>query len=170
MQPTLAGFLNFVRQVMGITTAQLPDASPVIGFALSVALGIVNPALRAACIPQTDGAGVQLNMGGLSIYVLAVYNLAGSNLLSYAQDPEPPVVYKDNLPFFEYTRKRWKIDSFVSGVVQASSDESTSVSLVVPEAFKNLTIANLTSLKDPYGRAYMGLAQSYGPTGPWGIS
>lgn len=169
MQPTLAGFLNFVRQVMGITTAQLPDASPVIGFALSVALGIVNPALRAACIPQTDGAGVQLNGGGLSIYVLAAYNLAGSNLLSYAQDPEPPVVYKDNLPFFEYTRKRWKIDSFVSGVVQANSDESTSVSLVVQEAAKNFTLANLQNLKDPYGRTYLGMAQSYGPS-TWGLS
>lgn len=171
-QPTLAGFLTFIRDVMGITTTVLPDASPVIPFALSVSLGIVNPALRAIGIPSKDAAGVVLNTGNFSVFVLAVYNLAGSNLLSYAQDlpgaAKVPGSGKPGLAYFAWIRKQWNLNGFVSGVIQASSDESTSQSMVVQEAAKNFTIANLQQLKDPYGRAYLALAQSYGPS-TWGI-
>jgi hypothetical protein len=172
-QPTLAGFLLFIRNVMGITMAVLPDDSPVIPMALAVAMAVVNPALRKVCVPSADAAGVALNSGGQTIYGLAVYNLAGSNLLSYAQDlddaPVVPGSGDPGLPFFAYARKKWDINGFVSGVVQSTSDEGTSVSLVVQEAAKNFTLANLQQLKDPYGRVYLGFAQSYGPT-TWGIT
>ena len=168
-QPTLAGFTAFVRNVMGISVTVLPDGSPVIAFALSVALGVVNPQLAAACIPQSDAAGVQLNTGGFTVYVLAVYNLAGSNLLSYAQDQPNAAIYKNKLQFFAYFRWKWNINSFVPGVIDSSSDESTSEHMVVQEAAKSFTLANLQQLKDPFGRQYLALAQSYGPTS-WGIS
>lgn len=166
-QPTLAGFQAFVQNVMGISTTILPSSSPVIGMAFAVALSIVNQALVNVCVPQFDSTGAQLNSGGLSIYALCVYNLAGSNLLAYAQDQNgaPPVPGSNPpTPFFAWTRKQFNINGFISGVVQSSSDEGTSVSLVVQEAAKNFTLANLQQLKDPYGRQYLAFAQSYGPT------
>jgi hypothetical protein len=166
-QPTLAGFVNFIQQIMGIDDTVLPTDSPVIPFALAVAMGIVNRQLQVVTIPNADAAGVTLNSGGFNVYVLAVYNLAGSNLLSYAQDlPGAPTVpgSKPPLPFFEYTREKWQINAFVSGVISGTADESTSTTLVVMDAAKAFTIANLSALKDPFGRAYLGLAQSYGPS------
>ena len=172
MQPTLAGFQNFIISTMGISTTILPSNSPVIAFAFAVALSIVNPALRCIGIPQADSTGAQLNSGGWSIFALAVYNLAGSNLISYAQDqPDAPAVKGSDppLPFFAWTRKQWNTNGFVSGVISGSSDEGTSQTLVVQEAAKNFTLANLQALKDPYGRQYLALAQSYGPE-TWGMS
>lgn len=69
--PTLAGFLAWIRTVMGITANYLPDAAPVITTAYNVAVSIAN-----SQIAQIDQ----------SIYALMVYNLAGDNLLNYAPD------------------------------------------------------------------------------------
>lgn len=160
--PTLAGFTAFVRNVMAIGTADLPDGSPVMSMALAVAMGIVNPALKAVCIPTTDCAGVQLIAQPESIYTLAVYNLAGDNLVNYAQDQPGDC-------FFSDLRKKMNIDGFVSGVISSSGDEGTSQSMVVQEAAKNFTLANLQQLKTPWGRQYLAFAQSYGPT-TWGLS
>lgn len=158
---------------MGITTAQLPDSSPVIGMAFAVALAIVNPALRIVGIPSVDATGAVLNSGGLSIYALAAYNLAGDNLINYAQDPVgAPLVPGSGdpgLPFFAWTRKQLNINGFVSGVVSSTSDEGTSMSLVVQEAAKAFTLKDLQNLKTPWGRTYLGFAQSYGPSA-WGLT
>lgn len=161
-QPTLAGFLAFVRGVMRIDAKHLPDNSPWLTYAFAVALAIVNPALRIVALPQTDAAGVALNTGGFTIYSEAVYNLAADNLINYAQDQQ-------GFSYFTRLRKKLNIGGFVSGIVQGSSDEGTSVSLVVQEAAKNFTLMNLQQLKTPYGRTYLGLAQSYGPT-TWGLT
>lgn len=173
MGPTLAGFLNFIRGIMGVTIAQLPDDSPSIPFSLAVALMIVNPALKCVPLPQFDGAGVALNPGGGSAYNIAAYNLAASNLLSFAQDPtDAPIVDGSGdpgVPFFAFARQQFKINSFVPGVIQAAADESTSDSYVVQEAAKNFTLSDLNNLKNPWGRAYLAIAQSFGPSN-WGIS
>lgn len=145
--PTQAGFVNFIRQVMGITTQQLPDNSPVIPIAYEVSLQIVNQVLQCI-VPE--------------IYTLCVYNLGGSNIINYAPDTPPST-------FFADTRKAWNLLGFVSGVISASADETTSQTLVVQEAAKNFTLANLNQLQDPYGRRYLGLSQSYGPV-VWGVS
>jgi hypothetical protein len=141
---------------MGVTTDQLPDSSEYFLFAYAVALEIVNRDIRvASCL----------------MYTLAVYNLGGSNLINFAQDPNgaPPVANsKPQLPFFAYSRSQWKINSFVSGVIQSASDESTSESMVTQKAFENLTLADLQYLKDPYGRQYLSIAQRYGSL--WGIT
>lgn len=156
MEPTLAGFLSFVRGVMGITTAQLPDAAPVIAMAYGVALDIVNP---------------DLGLASSRIYPLAVYNLAGSNLLAYAPDPQdaPPVQGSEPpMAFFAFTRKQFNINGFTSGVIQSASDETTSQSMVVQEAAKNFTLMDLQNLKDPYGRRYLEFAQQSGSL--WGLT
>ena len=142
MTPTLAGFLVFIRSTMGISTAILPDNSQVITDSYNVAIEIVNLALNSA---------------SSTIYTLAVYNLAGSNLINFAQDT-PPSTY------FAEIRTKWNINNFISGVVQSSGDEGTNQSLLVPEFMKNFTLANLQQAKDPFGRQYIMFAQSFGPT------
>jgi hypothetical protein len=161
--PTLAGYLSFIRNVMGITTAQLPDNAPSIGWTYEVAKAWVNRSLIKWCAPRSPYA---------SMYAIAVYNFAGDRLITYGQDPaDAPYVEGTDPPqkFFAYSRSTWKIFGFVSGVVQSTSDDGTSVSMVVPEAFKNFTLADLQSLKTPWGREYMAIAQSYGPS-IWGLS
>lgn len=153
MEPTLAGFLIFVRDVMSIPRTALPDNSPVIGMAYNVAKTIVNETL------QVVGSA---NPAYPTIYALAVYNLAGDALVNYAHDV-------NGSDYFAKLRASLNLAGFVPGVISSSSDESTSQSLVTPEAMNNLTFANLQQLKTPWGRTYLSFAQSYGPT-VWGIS
>jgi hypothetical protein len=160
--PTLAGFLLFIRNGMGITTTVLPDSSVWITYAYNVAVALVNQALSTVVVDP---------VAGTTIYTLAVYNLAASNLLNFAQDlPDAAIVPGSDppQPFFAYTRSKWNMTSFVSGVVQSTSDEGTSMSVVVPKQLEELTLANLQQLKDPYGRVYLQFAQDYGTL--WGLS
>jgi hypothetical protein len=158
VDPTLAGFLTFIRNVMGITTTVLPDDSPVIQWCYQIALDYVNQGL---CIGGSSSPAYP------TIYAQAVYNFAGDRLISFAQDqPDAdPVNGSDPpMPFFQFSRKQFDINGFVAGVVQSVGDEGTSTSLVVPEAMKGLTFANLQTMKTPWGRAYLAIAQSMGPT------
>ena len=91
------------------------------------------------------------------IWVLATYNLGMHVLLRIAQDVSGQT-------FFQTNRKDFKLGSFVSGVLSASNDENTGVQLVVPEAFKKLSLGNLDLLKTPYGQEYLMYIQQYGPT------
>jgi hypothetical protein len=148
--PTVAGFLIFIRNQMGIAAQILPDSDPGITVAYNVACEIVNRAIaKVSC----------------QIYALAVYNLAAANLIEFAQDQPnaAPIAQSDPpLPYFAYYRNLWKINSFVSGVVAAAGDDSTSNSMVTMEAFKTLTMADLQYLKTPWGRQYLSFAQRYG--------
>lgn len=160
--PTLAGFLLFIRGIMGITTVVLPDNSASIPFALDVAKAIVNPYLAAVGIGSPAYS---------SFYTLAVYNLAGSNLINYAQDlPDAAEVPGSDppAPFFAWLRKKWNINGFVSGVINSASDEGTSESMTVQKAAEDFTLADLQYLKDPYGRQYLAFAQRFGTL--WGLS
>lgn len=151
--PTLPGFIAWAQTVMGITESQLPSDSVFYEYAFYIARDTVNKAIQRA---------------SQRIYMLAVYNLAGDNLINFAQDPGGAPDYKDGLTFFNYMRVHWNIDGFVSGIVQSASDESTSVSLVVMEAAKNFTLSNLQNLKTPWGRQYLAWAQDYGTL--WGFT
>lgn len=147
MQPTQAGFSDFIFNVMEVPAAALPADSPSIAAAYQIALATVNQALQCA-VPM--------------IYALAVYNLGADNLVNWCTD-QPGQCY------FKGLRKDFKILDFVPGVVSATSDEGSSASLEVPEAFKTLTIGDLQNLKTPWGRQYLAIAQKYGPT-IWGLS
>jgi hypothetical protein len=128
--PTLAGFTDFVRNVMGISVGDLPDDSPWLEFSYDIAIDIVNDALNTI-----NGA----------VYTQAVYNLAGDNLINFAQDGTGQTYFAD-------LRKQWNILGFVPGVVESTSDEGTSASYVVQEAAKTFTLADIQNLKTPYGR------------------
>lgn len=146
MQPTLAGFIQFIRNVMGISTADLPDSALSITYAYYVAVDIVD---------------VDIAIASSRIYTIMVYNLAADNLINYAQD-QPGLTYFANL------RTSLKITNFVPGIVQSASDAGTSDSLMVPDFFKTLTLQNLQNLKTTYGRTYLQYAQSYGTL--WGMT
>lgn len=145
-QPTLAGFILFIRNQMGINTSDLPDAAPVIEMAYAVALEIVN---------------LQLAQASPLIYTLAVYNLGGDNIINFAPNNPPST-------FFTDTRANFNIASFAPGVVGAAADNSTSDSLLNPEFMKEFTMADLQYLKTPWGRQYLAFAQRVGTL--WGVS
>ena len=148
MQPTLAGFIAWSRTAMGVPAGACPDDSVWFVYAYAVSIDTVNLNIQAAS-PVA--------------YMLAVYNLAGDNLINWAQDT-PPSTYFTALR----SKEVYNISNFAPGVVSSASDSSTSTSLTVLDVFKDMTLANLQNLKTPYGRAYLGIAQSYGT--PWGIS
>lgn len=147
MSPSPGGFLLFIRNQIGIGALDLPDDSPSIGWAYSVALEIVN---QAICEVSP------------TMYTIAVYNLGADNLINYAEDFPPSTYFTD-------LRATLKINEFIAGVVANASDEATSASLVVPEQLKMLTLSDLQNLKTPYGRRYLDIAQKYGPAA-WGLS
>lgn len=145
-KPTRAGFLAFLRDVVGIPPNALSDTSVQIDYAYEVALLIVN--LKIACaIPQ--------------LYVLAVYNLGADNLITWAQD-KPPSTYFTDL------RASFGTNQFTGGVVASTYDEGTGTSLQIIEALKDLSIGQLQNLKTPYGLAYLDIASKVGTD--WGIS
>lgn len=146
--PTVTGFQEFIYTYMGITTAQLPPTTPVIEFAFWSAIETVNLFLAGAPL----------------LYNQAVYNLAGDILMNYAPDVVPTVPYGGTkLPFFAFMRQKFNINGFVSGVISSASDEGTGDSLVVPDSLAQLTLADLQNLKTPWGRAYLSIAQKWGP-------
>lgn len=150
--------------------------------AYGIALETVNPQLNQIGAPGPYcgyGAAIQqvdLPAGTPSIYCLAVYSLSTDQVFQYALDVQPPVIYippsgqsnPEGLSYFAYYRQLWKMNDFTPGVVQSTSDEGTSVSLVVPDAFQELTIGQLANLQTPWGRRYLALAQSTGPN--WGLT
>lgn len=142
----------WVRGFMGVPSSVLPDNSPYLTYAFDISITTVNTLL-----------GVAPNA-----YALAVYNLGGDCLVNSVPDAVPLVIYKNELPYWAFLRDQFKINSFVAGVVQSASDEGTSDSLLVPDAFKGLTMSDLQNLKTPWGRRYLAYAQKFGSL--WGLS
>jgi len=161
-QPTLANFQTFITNVMQVPGSALdPATAPVVQWCYNFALDWCYDLL--ATVPTVSSSG-------WSLYARAVYNLAADTLINWAQDEgSPPPVYRDGLPYWQWLRAQFSVNAFVAGVVQSTGDEATSTGYLVPEAFKELTIQNLGNLKTPYGRAYLGIVQSWGPS-VWGMS
>ncbi|MEX3914884.1 hypothetical protein AB4Y43_01370 [Paraburkholderia sp. BR10872] len=157
MTVNVTDYTTFIQQTMGIPTSALPTNSPFILQTLALAQEIVNPALQNISLP----GGSNLGYTGPGIYELAVYNLGGDMLINFAADQPGQV-------FFQNARASYGINSFKAGVIGSSADATTSESMVVPEAMKNLTLQNLQNLKTPYGRQYLYFAQAFGTL--WGLS
>lgn len=154
-----AGFLSFIRQQMAIDAENLPDGSPSIPFCLALALAVVNPVI--ARISGSPGPVCPPGLPRVSLYEVAVYNLAADYLINYTTDVEDG-------DFFSEARAKYKIGNFTPGVVQSTSDEGTSSSLVVQKMAEEFSLGDLQNLKTPYGRQYLTIAQSVGID--WGIS
>lgn len=143
--PSQAGFTEWVRDFMGVSTGDLPDDSPFLTYAYDIAVATVLPALAA--LPP--------------IYVLAIYNLGGDTLVNIT--PNQP-----GSTFWTDLRASFGIFAFQPGVVSSSGDQGTSSSYLNPEFMKELTLADLQNLKTPYGRQYLAWAQQFGPL--WGLT
>ncbi len=74
--PNVADFTIWVRNVMGVSAAYLPDSSPFFQYALNYAINTVN----------LDIAGLAAKQGSWSLYQLACFNLAGAILVEFAPD------------------------------------------------------------------------------------
>ncbi|MFU0948669.1 hypothetical protein ACM26Q_23570 [Kluyvera ascorbata] len=142
MTTSLSGFIEFVRTDMGVTSAQVPDDSPSFALAYGGAVEWVNP----------DIAIVMPNL-----YTVAVYNLGASFLINYGTES-----------VFAEFRKDYGLNNFTAGVITVASDNATSSQRLVPDFFKNLSLADLQMLKDPYGRRYLMIAEQFGSL--WGLS
>lgn len=159
LKPTFPGFQGWVYRVMGVPVEWLPTDSDAFFYAYNTAVATVNDWFE--CIPGP-------------ILANATYNLAGHLLITWAPDitTTPPYPYKvvDGVPYgyFEWIRKQNNVLGFTTGTVSSSSDEGTSVALVVPEQAKNMTLDQLQLMSTPYGRSYLGIAQKIGTQ--WGIS
>lgn len=157
-QPTLPGFIAWVRSFMGIPVGAIPDNDVWLTYAYNASVAQVNLQIQQVPGPQ---------------YLIAVYNLAGDNLVNWAPDQTSPafpypIDNKDKIPYFAFLRDKWNINGFVPGVINASSDVATSQSLTVSEAFDQAQMSDLQNLKTPWGRQYMSIAQKVGSL--WGMS
>jgi hypothetical protein len=142
----MTDFQYFIYSVMLIPVAYLPTTSPTIAEAFAVSQCTVDPFIRQASPVY---------------YNLAFYNFGGDYIINNAVDVECDA-------YFENLRKKWNINGFVAGVVQSTSDMSTSTSLKVPEVYDNLSPFDLQLNKTPYGRQYMAIASKFSDI--WGIS
>lgn len=149
---------------------------------VSVPISSITWASNAATVTTTIPNGF---VGGDSIVISgqspAGYNslpgqpvtisITGSTTFTYPITPNPGVQTQSGIAseiYFANLRKQFNTYGFVSGIISASADESTSQSLVTPEKMKTLTLANLQNLKTPWGRQYLAFIESYGPI--WGLS
>ena len=143
--PNIADYTAFIYAQPDITTNVLPTDSPWIQITYDVSLSIV--ALHLARAPVV--------MPGPSLYVLAVYNLGMDRLVNFCPD-------QLGQSTFEKLRQKFELYSFKPGVIASTGDVSTSASYLNPEVMKNLSLLDLQTLKTPWGRTYMSLAQQYG--------
>jgi hypothetical protein len=90
------------------------------------------------------------------LYNIAVYNLATDRLLNWAPDIEGQTYFQD-------LRRDMKLTRPALGVASSGSDQGTSGAVLNPDFMRALTMADLQTLKTPFGREYMGIAQQFGP-------
>jgi len=90
--------------------------------------------------------------------------LGADTLINYSPDiPEStdPTYWSD-------LRSTFNINNFIGGVINFSSDQSTSQGIAVSDFLKSMTLGDLQNLKTPWGRMYLSIAQNIGTL--WGIS
>ncbi len=142
MTTSLSGFIEFVRADMGITPDQVPDNAPSFTLAYGGAVEWVNRDIELV-LPN--------------LYAVAVYNLSASFLVNYGTESA----------FTEF-RKAMGLNNIATGVITGAGDNSTSAQRLVPDFFKDLSLADLQMLQDPWGRRYLMIAQQFGSL--WGLS
>lgn len=142
MTISLSGFIAFVRTDMGLTPEQVPDDSPSLALSYGGAEELVNQEISMVMPNQ---------------YAVAVYNLAASLLINYGTES-----------VFSVLREKLNLNNLHVGVISSASDNGTSTNRLVPDFFKELSMADLQMLQDPWGRRYLMIAQQFGSL--WGLS
>lgn len=139
--PSREGFLRFLRRYVGIPEAVLPDNSPQIDEALCGAHQWVDNGMWG-CSPSI-------------VYNTTLYNMGASLLLNYGYDESD----YEGEDWFVMQRQAFGLDCFTPGVIESAADQGTSGSLAISDAVKNLSLAELQMLKDPYGMRALAVLQ-----------
>lgn len=147
-KPNIVDYLNFLQTQLQIPAAALPPSSPWPQYSLDIAIGFV----------PLDPVPIAL------LYTLAVYNCAAHTLLQITPD-----VPGQNWFATARSNQGYNLANPSTGLVSATSDESTSVTLAQPEWAERLTVGQLDFYKTPWGRYYLSYIQSSGPT-IWGLT
>jgi hypothetical protein len=165
-RPNLIDFVYWLQTNVAIPTAALPTSSPYPQYALSQALELV------LCFPGASFSAMNVNCSipvpgnqwsGIS-YTLACYNCATHLLLGIAPD-------QPGQNFFTAARANsgYSLVNPSTGLVAASSNETTSSTLNNPKWVEGLTPGQLDMYKSPWGRAYLDYQSKYGST-IWGLT
>lgn len=146
-RPTLNGYVRFVRGVMGVPESAISDDDPTLECCYQSALELIPPQVGLECLPI--------------IYTNTVYNAGASLLLRYAID-------KPDETWFADQRKKLGLNTAVYGLVNAAADQGTSGSVEISDALKNLSLADLMLMQDPYGKAAIAVLMELGTL--WGYT
>lgn len=147
ISPTFTGFLNFIRNSVGVPVEAIADDNETLQCVYAAALEWVPTGLGLECLPVT--------------YRNCVYNLGTSFLLRFAEDTPPSTYFKDK-------RKELEINKPSYGLMNSAADQGTSGSMVISDAMSNLTLADLMMMQDPYGRQVIAVLMEMGPL--WGYT
>jgi hypothetical protein len=154
--PTFVGYQAFLTNIVGVPADQMPtDVDPnAVQFSYDFSLNMVYWWL--ICVPSQPTSA--------SVYATAVYSLGADTLINYA----PDIPGSLDPTYWSDLRGTFNINNFIGGVINFSSDQSTSQGIAVSDFLKNLTMADLQALKTPWGRMYLSIAQNVGTL--WGLS
>lgn len=164
VESSLAGFMTFITQVMGVPSEITASSAFAIypPMAYWYAETLVNDNLFVVGNVESPPPQVQS-----TIRATAVYNYAAATLCMIAQD-DPTLAPPFNT-YWSDLRNKMGLNGFQPGVVQSAADQGTSTSYKVSSFFDNLTPGELDLIKTPWGRTYLTIASWYGPT-IWGLT
>ena len=173
-QPNLTDFVTFVRGI-GISDEVCPN--PVVQQVVTIdSSGNIiigyDGSIIGAMLTSTNWLAISLAIAMETVScvlmaaspimgTLATYNLAVDRLINFAPDVPPNT-------FFAQQRAKFFINDLTVGIVSSASDQGTSMSQLNPDLMRQYTLADLQTLKTPWGRTYMGIAASVGSL--WGVN
>jgi hypothetical protein len=164
LRPNLPDFLTFLVESVQIPTAALPTNDPFTGYAFDIALATCISGPVWCGIPGSSTTGPSA-LGIL--YTLAVYNLGVATLFQITPDQSGQTYFADarnSAVSANFPNGGFGLNQVSTGLVQASSDEGTSATLVAPTWAAGLTVGQLQLMKTYWGQQYLSFSQSYGPT------
>jgi hypothetical protein len=160
LTPNLVDFTTFLTDSVQIPVAALPLDSPWPSYAFNQAMALT-PCLGCGFnYPFTP-------TGGGILYTLAVYNCATALLFLIAPDQSGQTYFVDarsSQPSTNFPNGGFGLIAPKTGLVVASSDESTSTTLTAPKWADGLTVGQLGFFQSPWGRYYLSYIQSAGPS------
>lgn len=137
----------------GMYPMSLPATATV---ATPEAISATNPWIVSTFQASKDTVNRAIAKASGRKYTEAIYNLGADLLINVAVD-------QPNQSYFRDMRRGYRIEAPSFGLPASASDQGTSGALVNPEFMRNLTLDDLQRMKTPYGRAYLGIAQAFGP-------
>ncbi|MDI2113066.1 hypothetical protein [Commensalibacter nepenthis] len=149
---TFEGFLEFVTILnLGIDNLDDPSSAEYRLLYLNYRLAVRLVPCALLCIDPY-------------LYKQAIYNYAIHVFITLCFDINLDYLDKTKLINMGFSKGTgWR-----NGIVQAASDQATSVSYMTPEFYKNMSLNDFELLRTPFGREYEKLIQQVGTI--WGLT